>query len=121
MKKTILLGLMLLFAVTLVFAAKEADTARQEAMQQAKAEGNMTFGQCVSSAAEAKNVCYDNVKTQKDACISSKNESDKAGLKQCSADYKKNKDECKKTFKSEKKECAKIKHSFIDSMKVMFK
>jgi len=85
---------------------------------------NMTYGQCVSEAANVKNDCYAFVKDENKACkTDAANQSDsKTALKTCQQDYKKEMAQCKADFKDTKKTtCNKIKHNFFDTIRYSFK
>ena len=124
MKKTILLVLACILAMTFVLAANEnagdnAASAGADKAISAKAEANQTYGQCVSTNAEVKNTCYANVKSVYSTCNdAAKNSSDAKGAKkQCSNAYKQDMAGCKKTFKDAKNECKKIKHNFLETVR----
>jgi hypothetical protein len=84
---------------------------------------NTNYIQCVSAMAEVKNACHQIVKTEKETCMQkSMNSDDKRNsAKWCSSNYKSQKKSCRIGFLEEKKNCAKIKHTLMDSIKVMFK
>ena len=103
----------LLFLLGLVAAAE--DTAAPEPTT----EKPQNFGQCVSVAAEAKNICYQSMKEKQTTCKTSITE--KAALKACKTEYKTVKKQCKAGFKAAKTECQKIKHTFMESIRASFK
>lgn len=111
---TIIMGIFLISVLAIVSAAKD-DVANAT---NTTSEKNMTYGQCVSAAAEVKNTCYDTVKADKEACRDAAvNMTDaKAADKTCKADYKKDMKECKVEFKKAKNECKKIKHTAFETM-----
>lgn len=113
---TVLIAFVLVFAV-FVSGAKDDATGSQVEQK------NMTFVQCVSEKAELKNSCYAATKETLKSCkVNAANETNsKVLIKACNADYKKASNNCKSDFKTAKNECKKIKHSMMDSMRVMFK
>lgn len=122
--KTIVLSVFLIAVLSFVVAAKDSEDAPKLIMaRNAIMDKNMTFGNCVSDAAVIKHSCYATVKDACDVCkaTASNQTEPKPALKECKTTYKKDKKQCKMGFKSAKKECGKIKHSFMDSVRVMFK
>jgi hypothetical protein len=113
MKKAIFALVLLVLAVSLVFAAEKERPTNDEK--------NMTFGQCVSVAADARGGCFKAASEKRIACIdAAKNAS--ADDKACKSDYKQDKKQCKMSFKSAKKECAKnYKPGFFEKMRYAFK
>jgi hypothetical protein len=102
-----------LLAVSFVLAAKEPAAPNDT---QAK---NITYGQCVSAAADVRNTCYDNAETQRQSCMDAQNES-KGNA--CNNDYKKVKGQCKQDFKATKKTCAQTyKPGFFEKLRYAFK
>jgi hypothetical protein len=83
---------------------------------------NLTYGQCVTIGVEAKNNCYESVKSIKSSCdVSARNSTElKSALKTCNSAYKNSKAECKKSFKSVKNECKKVKHNFFETARYAF-
>ncbi len=132
---TIFVGLLLIAVLSFVVSAKTPDAEKLEVQDAnlemteennaavAAQEKNMTFGQCVSQAAEIKNSCYSTVKeTQKTCKETALTQADpKTASKECKKTYKKDLKQCKVDFKAAKKECSKIKHNFLDSIKASFK
>jgi cell fate regulator YaaT (PSP1 superfamily) len=116
MNKGIAIGLLLLTAVAFVIA-KDVKPAENQ-VQDAK---NMTFGQCVSQAADAKNTCYESAETKRQSCMDAAKNQSKDAQRSCSNDYKKAKDTCKKEFKAAKTGCNQYKHNWLDSVKASFK
>jgi len=101
---------------------KENWSAYKAQIKQQIKEDRMTYVRCVSDSAKVKNDCFNNATEKAAECrITAINNSDKNMLKQCQADYKAEKAECMKGFKETKTECKVAKHSFFDSLKVMFK
>lgn len=119
---TIFFGLFLVGMFSLALGVAQ-DATQKEARQTIKAEGNATFGQCVSDAAILKNACYDTVKTTKETCkVNAQNQTEpRIATKACNSDYKNEIKQCKTDFKSGKQECKKIKHNFFESAKAAFK
>ena len=118
-----IVGFLFIAAFSFAVIAKEPGAAMVDAGSKTNMQKNMTFGQCVSQAADVKNSCFKSAQDSLAACKSSagKQADSKPALKQCDSDYKKGKDQCKSSFKTAKKECGKIKHNFIDSLKASFK
>jgi hypothetical protein len=104
-------GLFLLSMLSFAMAAKPSELVNGTAEE----SKNMTYGQCVSAAAEIKNTCFTSVKNTTADC--GKNQTDKALKAQCGSDYKKAKSQCKTDFKTTKNECKKIKHNFFQTMR----
>jgi hypothetical protein len=106
-----LAGLFLLSMLSFAMAAKPSELVNSTSEE----SKNMTYGQCVSTAAEIKNACFTSVKNASADC--EKNQTDKALKTQCGSDYKKAKSQCKTDFKNAKKECKRIKHNFFETMR----
>jgi hypothetical protein len=102
----------IILTLTLVFAAP----ANKSQERDNNTLNNVTFGQCVSSAAILKNSCYEKIKSDKDLCID-----DTTNLKKCNADYKLAMKKCKSDFKVAKNECKKIKHNFFETLQYALK
>lgn len=125
MNKTILL-VMVCFVLASAFLviADENDT-DVNASDQNNSVGpgalkNMTFWACVSDAAKAKNDCYDVSKNATAACANASG-ADKAAGKACQQAGKSSKTSCKTSFKAVKNECNKIKHTYWEGFKALFK
>jgi predicted nucleic acid-binding protein len=119
---TLILGVFVIGMFSLALGVAQ-DAAQKEARQTIKAEGNNTFGNCVSDGAVLKNTCYETVKTAKETCkmdAKAQNAS-RTVIKGCDQTYKKDKKQCKTVFKSSKNECKKIKHNFFEGAKASFK
>lgn len=124
-KKPILflvLGAFLVFGVA--FAAAQGVAEKKDVGLNADtavaAQGNVTYGSCVSDAAKVKNDCYASVKTQRASCVNGTE--DKTVAKQCVKDYTSGKKLCKVDFKKAKKDsCGKIKAGFLERARYAFK
>jgi hypothetical protein len=110
--KSLMYTMLFLLVAAVVFAAKDNPETQDTNNLGGK---NMTFGQCVSAAAQEKNTCFENAETQRKTCENGNETST------CKSSYKQMKNECKKEFKTAKKECGKIKHSAWDGFKASFK
>lgn len=112
-----------LFAVTLSFAiaANSEDKNVSEKIEKSsnETEKNMTYGQCVSAAAEVKNNCYAEIKNLSNSCNLAA-ENVKSSAKECQNSYKQGKTQCKADFKAVKNECKKIKHNFFETARYAF-
>lgn len=123
-KKLVLVAIATFLVVAsafLVVAAKDDANASDADKTAVK---NMTYGQCVSEAANVKNDCYASVKEADKACkADAANQSDsRTALKNCQQVYKKDMAQCKADFKATKKTtCNKIKHNFFDTIRYSFK
>lgn len=117
MKNIFILGMLFLAVASFAIAAEKNDT--NETGKQA--ERNMTYGQCVSQAAEEKNSCYGLVKDARASCVEAANNAS-GDTKACKADYKKDMRQCKANFKDAKKDCVKsYKPGFFEKMKSSMK
>lgn len=95
------LGVFVVLFASAVFAQNNNNSPNAPRAEPVK---NMTYGQCVSAAAELKNNCFETVKQTRVSCVESAgNETVKK--KQCNSDYKKELTQCKVDFKAIKKDC----------------
>lgn len=89
-------------------------------LAQAAENAGVTYGQCVTTAANARQTCYDIALTAKDSCKTFTGQNKELEEK-CNTGYKEGKANCKQLFKDTKKNvCAKIKHNFLEIIRYSF-
>jgi len=120
----IVLFCLLFIAAAALISAEDTETA--DSAEPAKVQKNMTFMQCVSEKAAAKNTCYQSTKTETKTCAEGAKAQTEKGVKksaakECLKTYKSSKQNCKAAFQAGIKECRQIKHNFLDSIRAKLK
>lgn len=112
--------LLVTLMVTIVMAENDSNIGNNSYINNSN---KMTFGKCVSDAAQIRQGCYEIEKSISKQCVNIANlTKDKNKETQCFSDYKESKKNCKSIFKEAKVTCIQIyKPNFWEKMQYAFK